>query len=113
MTIAALLAALGSQASRYAVFASVGLTLIGGAYLKGRADYKEVCRNAAAAETVRQVAINRAAFEAANETTNALNAQIETLSAELQKVQDEADKDPRAADCGVGADSVRRLNRIQ
>lgn len=57
-------------------------------------------------------AVEEALAEAAK-TIADLEKKEEELNAELEKARAEADNDPAANDCGLGADSVQRLNRLR
>lgn len=68
----------------------------------------------------RALAAERARIQEANDKTvsefgriaGALTTQTEAIQKRLEENDEEARKDPAANSCGIGADSVRRLNRI-
>lgn len=49
----------------------------------------------------------------AQKTIDELEKKEAELNAELDKAREEADNDPAANECGLGADGVRRLDRIR
>jgi hypothetical protein len=113
MSIAILLSILTSRLGRYVAMLGVAGLVVSGAYFKGRSDYKAVCIAQAVAERAKQVNANLAATKFTNDRIESLHAMVDTLQSELQKVQDEADKDPAADSNGISADSVRRIDRIR
>ncbi len=104
---------LSTKLGRYALLAAIAASIVFGAYIKGRSDYKEVCEARAAAELLRQADISARAIAIANSRIAALEAESDALEKKLQEVQDEADKDPAAVINGIGPDSVRRIDQIR
>lgn len=95
---------------------AVVLVLLGSAYLKGRWDASYACETrwkaVVAAEQARQVKANTEAKEAERKRIAAINAKTKQLEDLIDVLNKEADADPRAGECGLGADGVRRLQRI-
>lgn len=104
---------IGTKLGRYAAFGLLGVVLLLSAYIKGRADYKEVCEAKAAAEYRRQVKANELARQMAETVIENLERAAGDLTTKIQEVQDAADKDPTATSCGIGADSVQRIDKIR
>lgn len=64
-------------------------------------------------ERSRQAEANRQAAQKARADVARLIAEKEELTTELERLTDEAEDDPRGRDHALGADSLRRLDRIR
>lgn len=111
------LAFVTSNLTRFLVTVGIIAALFAGTYLKGRWDASSSCnarwQEKVAAERLEQINDNAEAQKAARERIAELtrrNRQMEDLIDVLER---EAEADPRADRPALGADSVRRLNRVR
>jgi cell division protein FtsB len=81
-------------------------------YYQGRQDGYAVAQRAAQKELERQIAVNQEIQTRFSAELDKLAAENDELDQEMEKLREEADRDPGAAKCGIGPDSVRRLNGI-
>lgn len=81
-------------------------------YEKGRLATVALYDAASAANRAKQEAANNAAAAEARITINALQEANTRLEAQLSENAIAADKDPRRDVCGLGGDSVRRIDGI-
>lgn len=81
--------------------------------VQGRAEIRAEWEAARQAEADRVAKAVAEAQAEAQKTIDALEKREEDLNAELEKARAEADNDPAANECGLGADSVQRLQRLR
>lgn len=97
--------------------AAIVATLIAGAYALGRQDGGAACQarwqEAARRELTRQLDEQAAAKTAERARIAELTDRIRRRDDMIEVLRDEADGDPGADQCGIGADGVRRLNRLR
>lgn len=112
-----MIAFLLSPLGRWIAAAVVGLVLIAGTYAKGRYDGSAACearwKTRVAEEQARQVEENAAAKAAERARIAELNARIKQQDELIDVLDNEAAADPRAADCGLGIDGVRRVQGVR
>ncbi len=82
-------------------------------YESGKADTAAEVAALNDKERARQNAANNAALDAQKETIAKLQSDKDALANIIQENANAADKVPRRDACSVGADGVRRLNRIK
>lgn len=81
-------------------------------YYQGRQDGYAIAQLEVQKEVERQIKINNEMQDKFREELDKLAAENDALDEQMEKLREEANSDPGAARCGVGSDSVRRLNRI-
>jgi hypothetical protein len=81
--------------------------------VQGRAEVLAQWEKAREAERDRVAKAVAEAQAEAQKTIDALEDKEEALNAELEKARAEADNDPASNDGGIGAGSVRFLNRLR
>ena len=107
--------------ARWVLYALLGYgSLLGyGAYKhhQGYVDGKVACEKAVAsalsAEAERQRIANEQAQEASRRDVDELLKEKSRLEQIIQENADAANKDSERGRCGIGADSVRRLNKVR
>lgn len=116
---------LSSVLATVIVYGGIGLVaLIGGPLLwrhyvaepyrqEGRIEIQTKWNAAVEAEKDRVAKAVAEAQAEAQKTIDELEKKEAELNAELDKARQEADADPVANDCGLGADGVQRLNRFR
>ena len=87
--------------------------LAGFSYYQGRQDGWASAQLAVQREIQRQINVNNRVQAEFEKKISDLLDQNEALDLEMEKLREEADNDPGASDCGLGAGSVQRLNRIK
>jgi hypothetical protein len=110
-----LMSYLGLDAGVAFIVAIVGLSLfasIGGFYVKGRFDGYAIAQAEMVQEMQRQSKVNQEAQAKLRAELDAMAVANEALDQEMEKLREEADRDPGAARCGIGPNSVQRLNRL-
>lgn len=99
-----------------AAFAAIwgyGLVQYNKGHAKALAAATEQVAKERAAELGRQANANQAAQEAAQQSITQLLAERDNLEAMLKENAVAASRDAGARSCGVGRDSVRRLNQVR
>lgn len=81
-------------------------------YYQGRQDGYAIAQREVQREVERQIRINNEMQDRFKVELDQLAAENDALDAQMEKLREEADRDPGAARCGIGPDSVRRLNRL-
>lgn len=81
--------------------------------VQGRAEVQARWDAAVRGEEARVAKAVAEATAEAQKTIDELEKKEAELNAELDKAREEADTDPVANDCGLGADGVQRLNRFR
>ena len=79
----------------------------------GRAECEAAHLRATLAEQSRQHRANEAAFAAAERAAQTIINRESKTDALLRELDAQAGASPRAADCGLDLDGVRRINRIR
>lgn len=106
-----------SNLTRFLITVGIIAALFAGTYLKGRWDASASCnarwQETIAAERLEQINDNAEAQKAARERIAEINARNKQLEDTIDVLNREAEADPRADECGLGADSMRRLNRVR
>ena len=92
---------------------AVAMGVLWGAYYQGRQDGWAIAEAKAKAELERQIKINNDMQADFRVKLDKLAEENELLDNEMEKLREEADRDPGAASGGIGIDSVQRLNRIR
>lgn len=87
--------------------------LSGYSYYQGRQDGWASAQLAVQREMERQIKVNNEVQARFQKEVNDLLAENERLDLEMEKLREEADNDPGASNCGIGPNSVQRLNRIK
>lgn len=111
----------GSSVAAWAILIALAVTSVGSGalyihhrgYSAGNADALAAVAKANDAERKRQADANASAQAEQNKVIQDLQADKNRLEQIIQENADAADKDPRRDACGVGADGVRRLRRVQ
>lgn len=111
----------GSTVAAWAVLVALAVAGVGGGalyihhrgYSAGNAAAMAAVAKANEAERKRQDLANAEAIAQQSQVIADLQADKNRLEQIIQENADAADKDPRRDACGVGADGVRRLRRIQ
>ncbi len=81
-------------------------------YAAGEAAITAKVQEAAAKETERQRLINERALNESRQIVEQLTNEKLKLEQIIQENADAADSDPDRDHCGIGADGVRRLNKV-
>lgn len=111
----------GSTVAAWAALIALAIAGLGGGalyvhhrgYAAGNAAAMAAVAKANDAERKRQADANASAKATQDKIISDLQADKTRLEQIIQENADAADKDPRRDACGVGADGVRRLRRVQ